>query len=164
METIASSDTKMRDPREKENRNKKSRRHICIIGDSMVKYITDPGFSKNDQVQVKTHPSATTDNIIDYIKLTIRRKPDIIITHSGTNDLTKNRNTISRVRKVVATVKEIDTRGKIKLGFYCIVARGDINKEENMVSTNNRFGKYCKGNEFFFINDSNIDAICLTLS
>ena len=164
LETIASSNTRMRDPQEKENRNKKSRRHICVIGDSMVKYITDPGISKNDQVQVKTHPGATTDNIIDYIKLTIRRKPDIIIARPGTNDLIKNRNTISRVRKAVATVKEIDTGGKIKLGFYGIVARGDINKEENMVSTNNRLGKYCKGNEFFFINNSNINAVCLTLS
>ena len=53
-ETIASSNAKMRDPQEKENRNKKSRRHVCIVGDSMVKHITGPGISKNDQVQVKT--------------------------------------------------------------------------------------------------------------
>ena len=38
---------------------------------------------------------------------------------------------MSRVRKVVASVREIDTEGKIKLGFTSIVARGDINKEEN---------------------------------
>ena len=56
----------MRDPQGKENRNKKSRRHICIIGASMVKYITRPEISKNDQVHVKTHPGATTDDIIDY--------------------------------------------------------------------------------------------------
>ena len=47
-ETIASSNAKMRDPQEKENRNKKSWRHICITGDSMVKHITGPGISKND--------------------------------------------------------------------------------------------------------------------
>ena len=58
-------------------------------------------------------------------------KPDIVIVHSGTNDLTKDVNTMSRVRKVVASVREIDTEGKIKLGFTSIVARGDINKEEN---------------------------------
>ena len=56
----------MRDPQGKENRNKKSRRHICIIGASMVKYITRPEISKNDQVHVKSHPGATTDDIIDY--------------------------------------------------------------------------------------------------
>ena len=82
METIASSDPKMRPPQEKENRNKESRRHIFIIGDSMVKHIIGPGISKNDQVQVKTLPSAITDNIIDYIKPTVRQKPDIVIVHS----------------------------------------------------------------------------------
>ena len=32
-----------------------------------MKHITVPGISKNDQVQVKTHGGATTDDIIDYI-------------------------------------------------------------------------------------------------
>ena len=139
----------MRDPQEKENRNKNSRRHILIIGDSMMKHINGPGISKNDQAQVKTHPGATTDDITDYIKPNIRQKPDIVIVQSGTNDQTKDVNTMNRVRKVVAVVKEIDTEGKIKLGLSGIVARGDINKEEDIVSTNNRFEKYCKGNEFF---------------
>ena len=153
----------MRDLQEKENRNKKSQRH-CIIGDSMLKHITGPGISKNDQVRVKTHPGATTDDIMCYIKPTIRQKPDIIIVHSGRNDLTKDVNTMSRLRKVVAAVKQIDTEGKIKLGFYGVVARGDINKEENIINTNNRLEKYCKGNEFFFIDNSNIDASCLNKS
>ena len=129
----------------------------------MVKHINGPGISKNDQVQVKTHPGATTDDIRDYIKPTIRQKSDIVIVHSGTNDLTKDVNTMNRVRKVVAAVKEIDTEGKIKLGFSGIVARGNINKED-IVSTNKRLEKYCKGNEFFFIDNSNIDASCLNKS
>ena len=124
------------------------------------RHITGPGISKNDQVQVKTHPGATTEDIIDYIKPTIRQKPDIVIIHSGTNDLTNDVNTMSRVRKVVAAVKEIDTKGKKKLGF----SRGDINKEEDIVITNNRLEKYCKENEFFFINNSNIDVSCLNKS
>ena len=149
-ETIASPNAKMRDPQEKENRNKNSRRQIFIIGDSMVKHINGPGISKNDQVQVKTYPGATTDDIIDYIKPTVCEKPDIVIVHSGTNDLTKDVNTMNRVRKVVVAVKKIETKVKIKLGFSGIVARGDINKEEDIVSTNNRLEKYYKGNEFFF--------------
>ena len=64
---------------------------------------------------------------------------------------------MNRIRKVVAAVKEIDTEGKTKLGFSGIVARGDINKED-IVSTKNRLEKYYKGNKFFFINNSNIDA------
>ena len=163
-DTIASPYAKMRDPQEKENRNKNSRRLIFIIDDSMVKHINGPGISKYDQVQVKTHPTATTDDIIDYIKPTIRQKPGVVIVHSATNDLTKDVNTMNRVTKVVAAVKENDTEGKIKFGFSGIVARGDVNKEEDIGNTNNRLEKYCKGNEFFFIDNSNIDAICLNKS
>ena len=37
-ETISSSNAKMRDHQEKKNRNKKSRRHICIINHKVVKF------------------------------------------------------------------------------------------------------------------------------
>ena len=127
----------------------------------MVKHKTGLGISKNDQVQVKKHPGATTDDIIDYIKPTIRQKPDMVIINSGTNDLTKDVNTMSRVQKVVAAAKEIDTESKIKLGLSDITARSDINKEEDVVINNNRLEKYCKENEFFFIDNSNVDVSCL---
>ena len=127
----------------------------------MVKHKTGLGISKNDQVQVKKHPGATTDDIIDYIKPTILQKPDMVIINSGTNDLTKDVNTMSRVQKVVAAAKEIDTESKIKLGLSDITARGDINKEEDVVIDNNRLEKYCKENEFFFIDNSNVDVSCL---
>ena len=59
-----------------------SRRHICKIGNSVLIHITDPRICKNEQVQVKAHPGATTDEIIDCIKPTIHQKPDIAIIHS----------------------------------------------------------------------------------
>ena len=69
---------------------------------------------------------------------------------------------MSRVRKLVAAIKEIETEGKTKLVFSGIVARGDINKEENFVGTNSRLENHC--NEFFFIENSNNDASCLNKS
>ena len=45
---------------------------------------------------------------------------------------------MSRVGKVVAVVKEIDIKGKIKLDFSGIVRRDDINKKEDIVRNNNR--------------------------
>ena len=95
-----------------------------------MKHITGPGTSKIDHVRVKAHPGATTDDIIDHIKPTISQKPDIVIIHSGSNDLTKDVKTMSRVWKVVAAVKEIDTKGKIKLCFSGIVTKKDTNKED----------------------------------
>ena len=42
--------------------------------------------------------------------------------------LSKDVNTMSRVRKVAVAAKQIETEAKIKLGFSGITARGDINK------------------------------------
>ena len=82
-----------------------------------MKHITGPGISKNDHVHVKTYRVATTDNIIDYIKPTIRQKRDIFIIHSGTNDSTKNMNTMISVWKVVAAVRDCHQREN-KIGLF----------------------------------------------
>ena len=119
-EAISSADAKIRDRQEKENRNKKSRRQAYIICDSMTKHISGPGISKIDQVKVKTHPGATTDDIIDCIKTTICQKPDIVMFHSETNDLTKNTNIMSRVPTVAAAVKETETEGE-KWAFMALL-------------------------------------------
>ena len=41
------------------------------------------------KVRVKNHPGATTD-ICDHLKIEMRKKPDIVIIHTRTSDLTSN--------------------------------------------------------------------------
>ena len=68
------------------------------------------------------YADATTYDAIAYIKLIISQKPDIVIIYSGVNDLTKDMKLMSMAQKVAAAVKEIDTKGKLKLifsGVYC---------------------------------------------
>ena len=58
-----------------------------IVGDSIVKHLTGPGIAKKNHVKIKANPGATTENITDYIKLSIRKKPDFLLIYLGTNDL-----------------------------------------------------------------------------
>ena len=37
--------------------------------------------------------------MLDYIKPTVRRKPDVLVIHTGTNDLTNGVNTMKEVMK-----------------------------------------------------------------
>ena len=55
-----------------------------------------------------THPGSTTNGNLDYVKLIIRRKPDILLIHSGTNHLTNNVNTMKKVRDLVKCVRNLD--------------------------------------------------------
>ena len=46
------------------------------------------GMQKDDNVKIKPHSGATKRDIIDHLKLGIRIKPDYIVIHVETNDVT----------------------------------------------------------------------------
>ena len=128
---------------------------VIVVGDSIVKHLTGPGISKKNHIKIKTNPGATTENIIDYIKPNIRKKPDFLLVHCGTNDLTNGINIMTKIRKVVATVEEMD---KIKLGFTSIICRKDVDKTDEITAVNDRLQKYCLSKGLLFVDNSNIDA------
>ena len=67
----------------------------------MLKIITGSGLAKDHRVKVRPHPGATTVDMIDYIKPELCHKPDIVILHCGTNDITNDVNTVKKIRKEV---------------------------------------------------------------
>ena len=78
------------------------KKEVFIIGDSMIKYVKGQEVSRYDSVKVRSHPGATADDFIDYIRPTVRRKPVLIIIHSGTNNIQSNVNTLQKIRKVIS--------------------------------------------------------------
>ena len=134
---------------------------VIIVGDSMVKHVTGPGISKKNNIKIKTNPGAATEDIVDYIKSSIRNKPGFLLAHSGANDLTNGINTITKIRKVVATVEEMDNEKKIKLGFSSIICREDVDKTDEIIAVNDRLQKYCLSKGLLFVDNSNINASCL---
>ena len=66
---------------------------MLIIGDSMIKGLAERGISKDHNVKVRAQPRCTTENIEDHIKPILRKNPDTIIIHSGTNDATNDKPT-----------------------------------------------------------------------
>ena len=66
-----------------------SKTKIMVVGNSLVKYLRREELSsKKNNVKVITHPGSTTEDMLDYIKPTARRKPNTLIIHTGPNDLT----------------------------------------------------------------------------
>ena len=47
-------------------------------------------------ITVMKHPGCSTEDMTDYIKSTARKKPDTILLHMGTNDLTKSINAMKK--------------------------------------------------------------------
>ena len=54
----------------------------------MVKLVKSENLSDENYIaNIRANPGCTTEDIADYIKPIIRRKPDITLVHTGTNDL-----------------------------------------------------------------------------
>ena len=63
----------------------------------MIKYLKREDLSSQDKdIKIVTNPGSTINDMPDYIKRIIRRKPDVLLIHSGTDDLINNVNTIKK--------------------------------------------------------------------
>ena len=75
---------------------KKYSRSITILGDSIVKDIQAHKLKRslalNEKIQVKSFSGSTVDDMIDYARPTIRKEPDLIVLHVGSNDLRSKKN------------------------------------------------------------------------
>ena len=135
---------------------------VTITGDSLIKYLRrDNLSSKNNDVD--THPESTTVDMLDYIKPTVRRKPDVLVIHTGTNNLTNGVNTMKEVRQLVKCVKELDKEEEVKIGFLSVINRSDRNLEKGIIDPNHKLKRYCEGNHLF-IDNNNINKSCLNNS
>ena len=59
---------------------KEAKKNIVVIGDSMIKNVIRQDVSRRE---------ASTEDLIDHFKSAIRKNPDIVVIHTGINDLPK---------------------------------------------------------------------------
>ena len=70
-----------------ENLQKWSKDINLIVDDSMLPGIDKRRISKRDRkVKIKNFPGATVDDMYDYVKPMLKKCPDNIILHVGTNN------------------------------------------------------------------------------
>ena len=69
-----------------------------------------------NKVDVRFYPGATTEDKTAYLRPAMRRKPDAIIIHTGTNILTNDINTMKYVTNVTMIIEEMNGGGHIQLG------------------------------------------------
>ena len=75
------------------------------MGDSLLNGINERGLSKDFNVKVNNIPGGTSETVLDKIEELVKCKPSSLIVHAGTNDLTKGKNVLNNVKKIVKEVK-----------------------------------------------------------
>ena len=153
----------------KENGSKqdimKKRKRITIVGYSMLNGIMDEGLRKDHNVQVKRHPGATSRDIMDYVRPIIRKKPDCIIIHAGTNDLT-SRDKIDMLNNYSEIIEQAknDSPGT-SIVLSTIVTRKDkqfIEKKVSVSALNSEIKRFANTRKISVIDNSNLDVSCLS--
>ena len=69
--------------------------------------LSEQGLTKKHNVKIGAHSDATSYDTKDHMRPTARRKPDYIIVHCGTNDLTKKDDigTSEPIREMITETK-----------------------------------------------------------
>ena len=131
----------------------------------MLNGILDEGLQKDHNVQVKRHPGATTRDIVDYVRPVIRKKPDCIILHAGTNDLTSQEktDTTNNFREIIEEAKRVSPDTAIVLSTA--VMRKDkqaMDKKVSVPALNREIKEFANTMKISVINNSNLDVSCLS--
>ena len=76
--------------------------------------------SRGDSVKIRPLPGASTKDLIDHIKPAICKNPDIVVIHTGTNDLQKNCKIVKKAKELASAVKEAYQDNSIKIAFSSV--------------------------------------------
>ena len=131
----------------------------------MIKYLKREDLSSQDKdIKIVTNPGSTINGMPDYIKRIIRRKPDVLLIHSDTDDLINNVNSIKKVRDLVKCICDLDRKEVKQIDFPSIISRQDGKLEKEINETKTKLRKFYKGKEFVFVGKCNIHESCLNNS
>ena len=120
----------------------------------MLNNINSRGLSKSKKVSVSNFPGATSEDILAEVEDTLKTHPDTLIVHAGTNDLTKNINTLISVKKLCEKATRISP--DTKTVFSKIIYRKDRrNTDKQYIDTNARLKNFCNQKNIPLIDNGN---------
>ena len=132
---------------------------IEVVGDSIINGITPVRLSskRKHRLRIKPYGGAVSEELVDHIRPTLRRTPDVIAIHIGTNNITND--ACSSIQINLGKVRELATEpspsSKIVLSY--IILRNDKTNINVKVNRENEIIKqFCITNKLYLINNSHI--------
>ena len=121
---------------------------IEVVGDSIINGITPVRLSskRKHRFRIKPYGGAVSEELVDHIRPTLRRTPDVIAIHIGTNNITND--ACSSIQINLGKVSELATEpspsSKIVLSYIILQNDNEIIKQ------------FCITNKLYLINNSHI--------
>ena len=128
---------------------------VVIIGDSMLNNINNRGLLGTKKFDVLNFRGATSTDILTKIDDVLDKKPESIIIHVETNDLTNDVNLLSNIKNIVSKTNR--TSPITSLNFSNIIFRKDKkNIEKTSTDTNSRLKNFWKQKNIKLLSNDNI--------
>ena len=143
--------------------SKRTSRVITIIGDSTIKDIQSHKMKRrlkpNEKLYVKSFSGAIIEDMVDYVRPTMRRSPDLVVLHAGTNNLRESdksaKDISSDIMKLVLEMKFDNNDVMVS----SITARADdVHLYHKSLDVNKRLKEDCDRYGLYFIDNSNIEG------
>ena len=132
---------------------------VSLVGDSIIKGIRKQEINRSVRHMntfVKTFPGATTDDMESYIIPTLKREPDYLIIHCGTNDLRRDEPEViaKKITKLAVNSKKMIRN----VAVSSILARGDSDlMEGKRLQVNSILEESLACNQISFIRHETLD-------
>ena len=110
----------------------------------------------NEKLYVKSFPGATVEDMVDYSKPTVRRKPDLIILHAGSNDLRSDKTSDDISSDIMQLALQLKTDLNDVM-ISSIISRADSYNAKG-AEVNLQLKAECERYNLMFIDHSNISA------
>ena len=152
--------SKQKENAKQDNRAKPS---VTILGDSIVKHVevqrVQQSMQYKQRVYVKYFNGADIQDMTDFSKPIIRRKPDKVILHIGTNEIGKKEKEAEQIAREIYDLAEDIEAENITVAISELTPRAD--SEQNQVKSaavNVELGRLCARGRIPLIKHNNIDA------
>jgi hypothetical protein len=143
--------------------NDENRTNTVIMGDSIISKLAGWKMSdKSNRTTIRSFPGSRVEDMADYVKPTLKWKPDNIILHTGTNNL-RTDEPLDVAEKIVKICEQIETRSpKTTVAISELTARHDsIELDQKRKEVNKIIHSFAKSRNWKIISHENIDSNCL---
>ena len=141
-----------------------TKRMVLVAGDSIVQHVHGWELSDDEMhVAVKSFSGAKTEDMEDYLKPLIRREPEEIILHVGTNNIKGQesaRMVADHIVNLGLQIEENSPKTKVTISGL-ILRRDSSNLIAKIKHTNALLASFCTQRNWAFISNDNIDFSCL---
>ena len=142
------------------HRQKNHKDRLTIIGDSMIKFVRGEKLSRAYNVKSIPIPGATIDDARDLIKPVMKRNPQKLIIHVGTNNIKAERpkQVSQKMRNLVESVQQDHSSAEIGVSsiIHCV---DDPSVNSKIDKVNSDIEKLCESKKTFFLSTMPISVL-----